>query len=600
VFLLVSVPKAVFQRFSVSLLIQAPARFCRPSRSILLVIVFGFSLYGCGKPSPKAADKESAGSTSNAGEECRRKLNSAMQRIVPEAMATQPRHESIVNSLNSWLTSCAENEVKTLKISDANAAMLTPSVLRTASAIRFTENDILYIRDCLVLKSLTEAIWKNADSANASGVASDRERVTALFRHLVRNISLLPSGEDRVPVGLYEVLLTGRGNLDDRIWAFAESLRQRQLDAVVLQATTPGDLASQDVSKAADLLIGVIVEDELLLFDPRRGVALPRSQDASPIVTDPAGLDAISGDDRWKTASAWVVCHPSAFSPRMLILQERLEATSAAVLYEELVGGTSQIKPLMERLSEVIGTVVPTASIKIWNVPEQRIASAASLSEAQQQALATLLRPFDGPFERESLNIQNLITDPSVNQEELTLEQRMQMKLAALEKLLERSDDLFGKASRRLLMARLEQIMGNFDVGMIQDLQQIRIACLQEKIELLVPVDEKKAMSVPFKLPKTILDVQQSAVGDTLYWTSMAQMSRNDMGAAVATLRNYRRQYPAEKSVFPSLLNEAEALIQLGDLNSAAAVLTEANVEANPEQLRAQWLLSRLRPADKG
>ncbi len=583
-----------------SLLIQAPARFCRPSRSILLVIVFGFSLYGCGKPSPKAADKESAGSTSNAGEECRRKLNSAMQRIVPEAMATQPRHESIVNSLNSWLTSCAENEVKTLKISDANAAMLTPSVLRTASAIRFTENDILYIRDCLVLKSLTEAIWKNADSANASGVASDRERVTALFRHLVRNISLLPSGEDRVPVGLYEVLLTGRGNLDDRIWAFAESLRQRQLDAVVLQATTPGDLASQDVSKAADLLIGVIVEDELLLFDPRRGVALPRSQDASPIVTDPAGLDAISGDDRWKTASAWVVCHPSAFSPRMLILQERLEATSAAVLYEELVGGTSQIKPLMERLSEVIGTVVPTASIKIWNVPEQRIASAASLSEAQQQALATLLRPFDGPFERESLNIQNLITDPSVNQEELTLEQRMQMKLAALEKLLERSDDLFGKASRRLLMARLEQIMGNFDVGMIQDLQQIRIACLQEKIELLVPVDEKKAMSVPFKLPKTILDVQQSAVGDTLYWTSMAQMSRNDMGAAVATLRNYRRQYPAEKSVFPSLLNEAEALIQLGDLNSAAAVLTEANVEANPEQLRAQWLLSRLRPADKG
>jgi len=129
---------------------------------------------------------------------------------------------------------------------------------------------------------------------------------------------------------------------------------------------------------------------------------------------------------------------------------------------------------------------------------------------------------------------------------------------------------------------------------MIQDLQQIRIASLQEKIELEIPIDEKKAMVVPFKLPETILNVQRSAVGDTLYWTSMSQMSRNDMGAAVATLRNYRRQYPDEKMFYPAMTIEAEALLQLGDAKTAAAVLKEADVEQNPERLRVQWMLARL------
>jgi hypothetical protein len=345
---------------------------------------------------------------------------------------------------------------------------------------------------------------------------------------------------------------------------------------------------------AADLLIGVVVDDRLLLFDPLRATAVPKPGDAGAIVTDPAGLEAISNQDRWKTGSAFVVCHPSAFAPRMLILQERLEASDSAILYEELVGGTSEIRPLTERLCTVVGSVWKPDALKVWSVPEQRIAAAAALSEEQKQAYTLLMRPLDSPFERESLNIGNLLADPTVNEAELTLEKKMEAKMLALEKLLERSDDLFGKPSRGLLTARVQQIMGNFDIEMIQDLQGIRIACMQEKIELEVPIDDKKAAVVPFVLPKTILDVQRSAVGDTLYWTSMSQLSRNDMGAAVATLRSYRRQYPDEKSFYASLINEAEALITLGDLKSAAVALKEADVDKSPDRARAQWMLNRL------
>lgn len=560
----------------------------------LLSTVLVSGLTGCGEAPAPVKVEDPAQQQVNTAEESRRKLSSAIQRIRPETMATQTRREMVVNSLNSWLATSAEREVEKIKISEQNSAALSPAALRTATAVRFTENDIVYIRDCLLMKELTESIWKQADSMSTSGKASEEERVVALFRHLMRNMSLLPADSTRIPVGLYEAMLTGIGGVDDRIWAFAEALRQRSLDSIVLQAATPGDPASSDITVAADVLIGVVIEDRLLLFDPLRGTAVPKPDDAGAIVNAPAGLEAIANLDRWKNGSAFVVCHPSAFAPRMLILQQRLEATDSANLYEELVGGTSEIRPLKDRLGAVVGSLWKPEALKVWEVPEQRIAAAAALSEEQKQAYTLLMRPLDSPFERESLSVGNLLADPNVNEAELTLEKKMEAKMLALEKLLERSDDLFGKPSRRLLATRVQQIMGSFGIEMIQDLQQIRIACMQEKVELEIPIDDKKAAVVPFPLPKTILDVQRSAVGDTLYWTSMSQVSRSDMGAAVATLRSYRRQYPDEKSFYASMINEAEALITLSDLKSAATVLKEATVDKSPDRARAQWLLTRL------
>ena len=591
----------IMTRSLVSLTMLFTGRGFRSVRVATAGVVGMLVFSGCGGSSPAPRQAATAETQESAADACRRKLSTAIQRIQPLAMASQARRETLVSGLNSWLSSCAEDDVKNTRIGEANATLLSPAALRSASAVRYVESDSVYIRDCLLLKSLTESVWKQADAINSSGVATDRERIVRLFQHLIRNLALLKADEGRIPVGLYEALLTGRGSVDDRVWAFAEALRQRNIDSIVLKAATPGDPLSPELSKAADLLVGVVAGDEFLLFDPQRGTALPKSGDASPLTTDPAGLDAIAGDERWKSAAAFVVCHPAAFAPRMMVLQERMDATDSAVLYEELAGGTSEIRPLKVRLTDVVGSVWPAESITIWDVPEQRIAAAAALSEEQRQAMSLLMRPFDSPFERESLSVGDTLDDPNVNQAEMSEDQKLERRMMALQERMERinasSDELFGKPSRRLLEARIEQIMGNVDVGMIQALQQIRIASLQEKIELEVPFEEKKAMVVTVPLPQAILSVQRSAVGDTLYWISMCQMSRNDMGAAVATLRNYRRQYPEEKSVFPSMLNEAEALLQLDDVTSAAAVLREADTEANPERARVQWLLSRLAPA---
>ncbi|MFM7832453.1 MAG: hypothetical protein ACKPJD_11710, partial [Planctomycetaceae bacterium] len=180
--------------------------------------------------------------------------------------------------------------------------------------MRFSENDVIYIRDSMLLKGLTESIWKQIP-ADADQGSAEARRVTALFRYVIRNIALTADSENRLPVGLYESLLTGRGTVDDRIWAFTEALRQRQVDSLILQPQTPA-AATGSFVETAERLVAVIVGPEVLLFDPLRGVPVPRADDSAVLPKTPAGLSEISGLERWKTAAVLVPSHPSAAAPR--------------------------------------------------------------------------------------------------------------------------------------------------------------------------------------------------------------------------------------------------------------------------------------------
>ena len=568
--------------------------------SFLTLCLVSGALAGCnGSPAPVSdTSKEPQESFAD---ECRNKLNSVIDRLQPKSMAMQTRKASIASGLNSWLSSCVSEVDRKLTLSEVNAAMLNPGVQRAASQNRFTESDVNYIRDCLLLSQLTESLWKQADEESGGRVSSDLDRVQRLFQHVIRNVSPLQLGETRLPLALYEVMLTGRGSVEDRIWILAEALRQRQIDSVLLQATTPGDPMATSIVDAADLLLLVIIEEKALLFDPVRCTAVPQDGDTSIVVTGPADVTLIAEMERWKTATPFVVANPSAFAPRMFLLQQRMEAQNATTMYEELAGGTSEIRPLVQRLSAALGTTWPAENFKVWDMPEQRIAATAAWSEQQKEEYTLLMRPLDSPFERESINVGDALDDPSINQEELTDEQRLQLRILALEERWSRigasSDELFGKPSKRLLQTRVDQISGLLDIDMIQDLQQIRQASMQTVIEVEVPVNGKQVSRRPIPLPNMIRTVQQSALGDTLYWTSMLQLSRDDYGVAIATLRNYRLQYPDGPSVFSSIMNEADALIAHANISDAIAILKLADVEQNPEQIRAHWWLTRLEAA---
>jgi len=562
--------------------------------SFLLLTVAGCD--NSPQQAPKAAPEDAA---ARQADECRSRLTNAVSRVSPDSMAVQQRRDGIVNAVNSWLASCAEADVRKLAISDANAALLSPDSLRTARVSRFSESDIIYIRDCLMLSRLTAVIWKRVETSS-DAAAADRQRVTEFFRHVIGHLALLPGDSSRPPVGLYEALLTGRGSVDDRIWAFTEGLRQRQIDSLVLHAAATASVdgtadAGTNIPATAEWLVLVAVGDETLLFDPLRGTPVPLPEELSMPVRQVAGISVLQNLDRWKNASVFASAHPSAPAPRMLVFQQQMEAATAAVLYEELAGGTSEIRPLLERLPKSVLQVWPAATIRLWPVPESRISAAAVFTEAQKQELQRLLRPLDSPFERASIDREKLLADANVDESQLSEEELNTIVANALAEMLQRSDTLFGKPSRRLLKARVSQLSGNFEVDMIQELQQIRIASLQDSIDLNFN-DGTESLTRRIPLPASILEIQRSAVADALYWTALTQISRGDFGTAVQTLRNFRRQYPDSPLQHAAILNEAESLAALGNPALAAEVLAAAPPN-NPEPARFSWWQTALKAA---
>jgi hypothetical protein len=228
------------------------------------VIALICSVLGCGGESTES-DAQAAANASEAdsgsSERCEKKLAAAMQRIQPTSMATQTRPDLVVNSLNSWLTECVGDRIAELEVGEQTQAMLSPSAIRLTTAGRFTLNDAMYIRDCLLLNALTERVWQRTDLASESGLATEVARVTALFDAVNQLVTLLPNDSSRVPVGLYETLLTGQGTTEDRIWLFAEALRQRQIDAVLLKCSQPAAAdGGQNPLDSAELLIAVMAE----------------------------------------------------------------------------------------------------------------------------------------------------------------------------------------------------------------------------------------------------------------------------------------------------------------------------------------------------
>lgn len=558
---------------------------------------------GCNRSAPPPAGTSSesrarqASTAETEGEKCRKRLAAAIRRVTPETLSFQARPERAINGLNAWISSCEADQLNALNIGDATRELVGDNPRTTAG--RFTANDASYIRDCILLRDLTNSIWERVPSGDADqGVGKDRDRVVAVFDWLVRNVSLLPADEDRVPLGLFDVLLTGRGSVADRAWIFVEALRQQHIhSAFVLRS--PADAAEEGRSlDTASLLVAVRLEDGTLIFDPQTGILLRADADSRPAIS----LARLQQHERWQQADVLIVAQHSTFAPRMLVLQNELAAEDAAVFYEELAGGTSEITPLMDLATQLAGEAWSPDQVQIWDYPERRSVAAASLSEEQTTRYQQLMRPYDAPFEREIMegeSFEELTTVP----EELSEEERnayMQQRLMnEFVKMIQSatSEEKYGKPSRRLLKTRIRQIRGSIDTGVIQQLQQIRIASMQDRIIVRVPQIVQQNQGLPptyaVPLPGLILEVNRSSTGNAMYWTAMCQMDQGEVGAAILTLQNYRRQYPDGKWKYPSFMNEAISLQVQGRTDTALEVLAKANVDENPERRRVQYLLQQ-------
>jgi hypothetical protein len=562
------------------------------------LVVMAISVIGCGgSKSQPVSHTTDVKAKETVGEKCRNRLSAAIRRFEPEGFALQANPERTVSGLNSWIKSCGADAMREMKLDEAALQMLDANAQRFASAGIYTASDAAYIRDCWVLRELTRSIVER--TAESGDVDRTEAQVLAIFDWIVRNISLQPLDEERVTLGLFDVMLTGRGTAEDRAWVFAEALRQQRVDAVIVttdsEPTTGGQLAS------AHWIIAVILNNRGLLFDVVSGLPITDGEMPDLLNTKTATLQTLSTHERWKDSSVRLVAQTAAFAPRMLLLQEQLSATDAAILYEELTGGVSEILPLVDRIVAAgSGTWTP-GNISIWNYPENRTTASLSRTEDEQKQYATLMRPFDAPFERtdylaESTEEMTTVPEALPPEERRRLVQERLMKNFA--KMMESSEDMFGKPSKRLLKGRIQQIMGGLGTGVIQQLQQIRIASMQDSLRVRVPDEVQKEFGFPpvvaFPFPELIREVNQSSMGDAMYWTAMCQLDRGEAGAAITTLVNYRRQYPDGRWKFASMSNQALALLVQERHEDARQILQDADIEENPERARVKALLQTI------
>ena len=562
-------------------------------RTILPTVLVIALVAGCNNSTAPTPGKSPAQpkNVETEGEKCRDRLAAAIRRVHPETLSLQDKPERAINGLNAWIATCASEKMDELKVGDATLKLVDSNPRTTAG--RFTANDAAYIRDCIMLRDLSNAIWERVD-ADDSAIGKDASRVNWLFDWLVRNVSLINADEKRVAMGLFDALLTGRGSSEDRAWIFVEALRQQHIHSAFLTFTDSEPAEDGGSLETANWLVVVNLEEGSAVFDMVSGTKVTTSG-------EDVGIEQLLAHERWKECVPKIVAQHATFSPRMYVLQNQLASADAAVLFEELAGGVSEITPLTDLIAEAGNETWTASQVVVWDYPEDRTIAAASHTEAETTAYQKVMQSFDAPFERDVIsgeNFEELTTVP----EELSKAQRKAFVESRLmeefTRMTQSSEDMFGKPSKRLLKARIRQISGTLDKTVIQQLQQIRIASMEEKILVAVPEAVQRAQGLPpiyaVPLPELIREVNQSSTGDALYWTAMCQIDRGEVGAAMITLQNYRRQYPNGRWHFPSMLNQAVALIVQERFDEATELLTTANVPENPEHRRAAAMLASL------
>ncbi len=575
-------------------------RVVRPLRApvrgaVLSAMLLVFTAVGCrdaaAPPARSSADTVPSGGIDR--DACRARLEAAISRLPPDSLAAITNLDGNVGALNAWLVECAADEVAGLTVSEQNLAFFDASARRAITSPRFTARDVAWVRDALISARLAQAVTSRAEE---NGADSEAVRIIRLFEWVGASLSLQMPEEADVPRGYLDFLLSGRGPLEARVWVFAVLLRQLQRDVVLLSPDEQAD-------PAATAMLAVCLDDRMLLFDPRSWMPVAVDGDQTVFPDDTAGADWIRNRSGWQNVHAAIIAETSAVCPRMLVLQGQLPASSAAVLYEEIAGGTSPIRPLIERVTAASSGLLDASRMHWWSWPDEQINRFTAAQESERRTYTALMKHFEAPFEREPLQLdadfQELLSRPdlSAQQRDALWTQRWQMEYQRMEELRASGDmnKLFGRPSGRLLAVRLEQIQGRSDRSVIQRLQRVRTACMDDAIQMRVPttIDPSGIRSIP--IPEAIQNVNRQATGDALYWTALCQIDRRQPGTAITSLQSYRRQYPDGRWFYPSFLNQARALLMQGRTEDAVRILTQADAEANPDRAHVQALLKRIR-----
>jgi hypothetical protein len=443
---------------------------------------------------------------------CEDLLTSIFDMLVPDRLGVSAEAADAVSLLNQWQDCTAFSMPDTHSgetLSRLLETVLPADQLDQALGARFVERDAEHMRTCLL--ALETADFAIADAQN------DLDRVVNVFNYVVRNIELIDRGESTIPLTLYQAVLLGQGTASDRAWFFAEILRQMRVDTVILQPPSAAPVNGSSPEERA-WLVGVLLERDVYLFDTRLGWPVPAGgEEAAATVRRPATLAEVLEDDallrqldvdtdhpypltaaELATARVGVVGNTGHWLPRLEMLQSALAGVSTVVIHDGL-GDPDSENGLQRRVAEVTGEILQPVDISIWPYPEQQLAGASNLEEAQSEHLSKLLSPFGAPV-------------------------TFRVDMVAKEVFV-------GTPERTQLKTRLSQMTGEFD------------AAIRSYITLRLGKNRlPRSFEGPEEIVREVAEVHridQQAAEDAFFWIGASQFELGSVEAAIETCKDY-------------------------------------------------------------
>jgi hypothetical protein len=481
-----------------------------------------------------------------------------------------------VSRLNDWQLSCAPDAVPERQLPAEPDRLLSQELRQSMGGMRFLVRDGEHIRDCVLERAIS--------LYGIGGGQTELEKVTHLFRHVIRAVGLVSRTSDDPPLTPYEVYLLGKGTAEDRAWIFVNVLRQMKLDGALL---SPRIGETGEASAASrPFLVGVLLDGQVYLFDPRNGVPVPApaaDSDSLPAprvatlaqaATDPSVLRQLdAGNDRPYPLRAADLAAPevaivgdsSLWSGRMAALQAQFVGNRAMVISDPLADGGANAEGVWTRVVKAGGERWQAPQVRLWDYPESRLAAHLQMTRFQQDKLEGLMRPFEAFMNVPKDQLGRPIRDQAGRVVFLEKEAHEDPSAGKFDPGVRFNVRLTKGEQMR---ARLSQLAGDF----------------AEAVKTYTHVRSRSNEVIKLEPPIAIRTIHTRAVDDATYWTALAQFEQGDFAAASRTLQQYRKRPAPGQWMRESRYLLALSLAAAGDY--ATAVKELESVESDdPEYL---------------
>lgn len=536
-------------------------------------------LAGCPqKPAAVSRSGSSAPTQSDIDEQCELIIGTVHDTFHLDRLEMTTTLADGVARLNDWGRACGPESPAPGELPAEIAGLLGKEQLEYLQNPLFTLRDGAHLQDGVMLRAISRAL---AASQPAGGAEVDR--VVRAFQYVIRSIELVPGIPTELALTAYEICELGKGTAADRAWIFASLLKQERIDAVLI---SPAREPAKE-SEMAPFLVGVLIENQVYLFDPTLGVPIPAIPgNKGPAVatleqaaTDPEvlrQLDAgaelpypIKAADLERPAVS-IISESGYWPERMRSLQEQFSGDQAMVISDSLQD-IDGVPGVISRIASAGQNSWSRDALKMWDYPEQQLSRRMKLSEQIQDERAKLFTPFYAYV--------TIVPDPKTG---------------------------------KLMIAEQEELAdpaaGKFDPGVVMRKRTTVRAQLRARLKHLAGDASQAVMDyhdvwqhskrvLEFGPPAALRIMHARAMDDSTYWTALCKFEQGEYQVAIDTCLNYRRKYALGSWRRQVRYLLALSYLAAGDRAAAIKELEEVDSK-DPEYAGYQLLIRQWKTAE--